>query len=105
MSARAAAHRNREIGLRIALGGTRARVVRLLLGDAMAGVAAGLALGLPGALLAGRLVRPYLFQIGPGDPASLALVGALLVVVTAVASFLPARTAGRANPAVVLRGD
>jgi len=105
VSARAAARRNREIGIRIALGGTSARVVRLLLGDAMTGVAAGLAVGLPGALLAGRLVRPYLFRIGPGDPASLAVVGALLVAVTAIASFLPARTAGRANPAVVLRGE
>ena len=105
VSARAAARRTREIGIRIALGGTTTRVVRLLLGDSMTGVAVGLALGLPGALLAGRLVRPYLFGIGPEDPVSLAVVGALLVAVTALASFLPARIAGRANPATVLRGD
>jgi ABC-type antimicrobial peptide transport system permease subunit len=105
VSVRAAARRTREIGIRIALGGTTAGVVRLLLGDSMTGVAVGLAVGLPGALMAGRLVRPYLFGVAPEDPVSLAVVAALLVAVTALASFLPARVAGRANPAAVLRGE
>lgn len=105
VSVRAATRRNREIGIRLALGGTSGRVVRLLVGDAMAGVAVGLAVGIPVASFAARLVRPYLFKVGPSDPLSFALVGGLLVVVTAIASFLPARLAGRANPAVVLRGE
>jgi predicted permease len=105
VSVRAAAQRNREIGIRLALGGTSGRVVQLLVSDAMRGVVIGLALGIPAALLAGRFVRPYLFRVNDHDPASYSLVGALLIVVTAVASFLPARRAGRANPAVVLRGE
>jgi putative ABC transport system permease protein len=105
VSVRASSRRTREIGIRLALGGTAGRVIRLLLGDAMTGVALGLMIGLPAALLAGRLVRPYLFAVGPDDPVSIVAVGALLVAVTAVASFLPARSAGRANPAAVLRGE
>ena len=105
VSVRAAARRNREIGIRLALGGTSGRVVRLLVGDAMGGVVIGLVVGIPAALLAGRIVRPYLFGVGSDDPISFAFVGGLLVLVTAVASFVPARLAGRANPAVVLRGD
>jgi putative ABC transport system permease protein len=105
VSVRSATRRTREIGIRLALGGTSARVIRLLVGDAMTGVAIGLVVGLPAALAAGRLVRPYLFGVTSSDPLSFALVAALLVVVTAAASFLPARLAGRANPAVVLRGE
>ena len=105
VSVRAATRRNREIGIRLALGSTGGRVVRLLVGDAMRGVALGLAAGVPAALIAARLVRPYLFRVTPVDPASFGFVGALLVAVTVLASFIPARLAGRANPAVVLRGD
>jgi ABC-type antimicrobial peptide transport system permease subunit len=105
VSVRAATRRTREIGIRLALGGTTGRVVRLLVGDAMSGVVVGLVLGIPVALVTGRLVRPYLFNVAPTDPLSFGLVALLLVVVTAVASFLPARLAGRANPAVVLRGE
>ena len=105
VSVRAAARRNREIGIRLALGGTTSRVVRLLVGDAMSGVLLGLAFGVPAALLAGRLVRQYLFRVGPTDPFSFAMVAVLLVVVTAAASFVPARLAGRSNPATVLRSE
>jgi predicted permease len=105
VSVRAAARRNREIGVRIALGSSASRITRLLVGDAMAGVALGLAVGIPGALLAANLVRPYLFKVGPTDPMSFAASALLLVAVTAFASFLPARVAGRENPARVLRGD
>jgi ABC-type antimicrobial peptide transport system permease subunit len=102
---RAAARRNREIGVRIALGSSASGITRLLVGDAMAGVALGLAVGVPGALVAARLVRPYLFNVGPRDPVSFGASALLLVAVTALASFLPARVAGRENPAKVLRGD
>jgi predicted permease len=102
---RAAARRNREIGVRIALGSSASGITRLLVGDAMAGVALGLAVGFPGALVAARLVRPYLFNVGPRDPVSFGASALLLVAVTALASFLPARVAGRENPAKVLRGD
>jgi predicted permease len=105
VSVRAAARRTREIGIRLALGGTAGRVVRLLVGDAMSGVAFGLGLGIPAALITGRLVRPYLYNVTPSDPLSFGLVALLLVIVTAGASFLPARRAGKANPATVLRSE
>lgn len=105
VSVRAAGRRTREIGIRLALGGTTRTVVGLLVGDAMAGVAIGLAIGIPGALLAGRLVAPYLFRITASDPISFLTVSTLLVLVTAAASFLPARAAGSLNPATVLRGE
>ena len=105
VSVRAAARRTREVGIRLALGGTAGRVIRLLVGDAMTGVVIGLTLGLPAALLAGRLVRPYLFGVSSRDPLSLGTVAVMLIVVTAAASFLPARSAGRSNPATVLRAE
>ena len=105
VSVRAAARRNREIGVRIALGSSASRITRLLVGDAMAGVALGLAVGIPAALLAANLVRPYLFKVGATDPFSFGASALLLVAVTALASFLPARVAGRENPARVLRGE
>ena len=105
VSVRAAARRNREIGVRIALGSSASRITRLLVGDAMAGVAFGLGVGIPAALLAANLVRPYLFKVGPTDPVAFGASTVLLVAVTALASFLPARVAGRENPARVLRGE
>jgi hypothetical protein len=105
VSVRAAARRNREIGIRLALGSTTGRVVRLLVADAMGGVAVGLVVGVPAALIAGRLVRPYLFGVTPNDPVSFVAVGAVLIVVTAAASLIPAHGAGKTSPAVVLRAE
>ena len=105
VSVRTAARRNREIGIRLALGGTKAAVMRLLIGDAMSAVLIGLAVGAPGALLAGRLLAPYLFGVPPNDPLSFAVVGVLLAIVTSIASFIPARVAGGSNPAIVLRAE
>lgn len=102
---RAASRRTREIGIRLAVGGTSSRVVTMLVRDAMMGVLIGLALGIPLALLAAKYVGPYLFKISPADPLSFVLVCALLAVATALASFVPARAAGRSNPAAVLRTD
>ncbi|MEP6618543.1 MAG: ABC transporter permease [bacterium] len=105
VSIRTTKRRMREIGIRLALGGSRGSVVRLLVNDAMAGVAMGLAVGAPVALLAGRLVSPYLFGISPRDPIVFAGVAVSLAIATALASGIPARSAGRMNPAEVLRAD
>ena len=105
VSVRAAARRTREIGIRLALGGTPRMVRRVLIGDAMTSVLIGLAVGIPGALLAARLVAPYLFGVGPRDPVSFAVVAVLLVAVTALASFIPARAASDTDPSAVLRSD
>ncbi len=105
VSVRSARRRTREIGIRLAIGGTSAMVQRLLVSDAMKGVAIGLLIGTPAALLAGRVVAPYLFGIAPNDPFVFVAVGVLLLVVTAAASAIPAWGAARLNPAVVLRSD
>ncbi|MEP6732750.1 MAG: ADOP family duplicated permease [bacterium] len=105
VSIRTAKGRTRELGIRLALGGTSATVLRLLVKDAMAGVAIGLVVGVPAALLAGKMVAPYLFGISPDDPLVFFAVGVLLLTATAVASAIPAWKAGRLNPATVLRAD
>jgi ABC-type lipoprotein release transport system permease subunit len=80
-------------------------VVSMLVSDAMAGVLIGLTLGIPLALMAGRLVAPYLFKVESYDPVSFMLVCVGLTFATAAASFVPAQKAGRASPAGVLRGE
>jgi ABC-type antimicrobial peptide transport system permease subunit len=105
VSVRSARRRTREIGIRLAVGATSATVLRLLVSDVMRGVAIGLAIGTPAALLAARLVDPYLFRIAPNDPTVFVGVSMLLVIATAVASAIPAHRAARVNPAVVLRSE
>ena len=103
VTARAVTQQAREIGIRMALGSSGAAVIRLFVSRTMVGVVAGVAIGLAGAVAASRLLAPYLFGIKPGDPLTFGGVLALLVVVGACASWLPARVASRTNPAVVLR--
>jgi predicted permease len=105
VTARAAARRSREVGIRVALGATAGGVRRLLMGETFVGVALGALLGVPAALFAAGRMAPYLFGVGPGDAASYLAVLALLVVIAALASFLPARRASSASPARVLRAD
>ncbi|MEO5818032.1 MAG: FtsX-like permease family protein [Gemmatimonadaceae bacterium] len=105
VSVRSARRRTREIGIRLAIGATRSAVLRLLVSDAMQGVAISLAIGTPAALLAARLVAPYLFKIARNDPAVFAGVSVLLVIGTAIASGIPARRAVNVNPAVVLQSE
>jgi putative ABC transport system permease protein len=95
--------RQREIGIRLALGATGRSVVRLMMTRAFAAVAIGLAIGLPTATLASRLIRQQLYGVAPTDPRVYAGVGAVLVVVGLMAGWLPARRAGRVDPAAMLR--
>ena len=97
--------RLREVGLRVALGASRADIVRLVLlrGFAMAGL--GLAIGLAGSLGAAQLLRTFLFQITPADP--LAMIGAasLMTLAALAACYIPARRAASADPITVLRTE
>lgn len=102
---RAASRRTREMGIRIALGAQGGRVVRLLVGSALSGVAGGLVVGIVGALLAGRWLAPFLYGVAPDDRLSLALSAALLAGASLVATWLPARRAAGVAPAIVLRAD
>lgn len=105
VAAFAVTSRQREIGLRMALGATAAGVTRWVLRQGVVIVLAGTAIGLAGALVTGRLLEGLLFGVAPSDPVTLTAVPILLAVVTLLASWLPARRATRIDPAVVLREE
>lgn len=94
--------RTNEIGIRLALGATRAEVARLILSRAFALALTGIAVGLFGALLAGRFLRSIVFEVSTNDPAIYAAVPLLLVVIALAATWLPARRAMKLDPAVAL---
>jgi predicted permease len=98
-----AGQRTREIGVRIALGARPADVARLVLGQALALTALGVALGAAGAAAATRAMRTMLFGVAPGDPATIALVAVTVTAVASLASWLPARRATRIDPVAALR--
>jgi putative ABC transport system permease protein len=105
MASYAVSRRTREFGLRIALGAGWERVLRLVLGRALALAVAGSLLGLAGALAATRTLRGFLFEVGPADPAALAGAVLLLLLVTLAASYIPARRATKVDPAEALRSE
>ena len=95
--------RKREIGLRMALGATRASVLRLVLREGMSMVLAGVALGFFAALGAGRLLSRMLFGVGASDPLSVAGAALMLSAVALAACYLPARWATKVDPLEALR--
>jgi putative ABC transport system permease protein len=99
----AVVHRTPEIGLRLALGAQRENILRLTIARALRPILAGLAVGLAGALVASRLLTSLLFEVKPSDPATFALVAALLGIVALAACLIPARRATRVDPMVALR--
>jgi ABC-type antimicrobial peptide transport system permease subunit len=94
-----------ELGLRIALGATASDVRRLVLGEGLRLAGLGAAIGLVGAVVASGLLRGLLYGVHPLDPATLLAAAVLLVGVSAVASYIPARRAARVDPASVLRTE
>ena len=99
------ARRRNEIGVRIALGAARARIVRLVLGEVGRLVMSGVALGLLLALALTRLVVAFLYGIEASDPATLLLSALALIGVGLGAACLPALRAARLNPVEALRED
>jgi predicted permease len=95
--------RTREIGVRIAVGASRADVVRLLLGDSLRPVAIGLTAGLIGALIASRLFEGSLYGVSARDPMAFSVAALTLLAAGALATYLPTRRASRVDPVVVLR--
>jgi ABC-type antimicrobial peptide transport system permease subunit len=101
----AVSSRQREIGLRIALGSTSADIARFVLRRGVVLVLAGIGFGFAGALASGRLLEGLLFGVEPSDPGTFLLVPLVLSAVAILASWLPARRATRVDPAVVLRQE
>jgi putative ABC transport system permease protein len=97
--------RTREIGIRIALGADQRRVQRLVVGEGLALVSVGAAIGLAGALLSTRVLQSLLFDLTASDPFTYVSILMLLGVAALVASWLPARRAARVDPVVALRAD
>jgi putative ABC transport system permease protein len=99
------ARRRNEIGVRVALGADRGRVVRLVLREAVALLAVGLVVGTALALWAGRAASSLLFNLKPYDPAALGGAVILLALVALAASYWPARRAARLEPMLALREE
>jgi putative ABC transport system permease protein len=99
----AVAQRQREIGIRIALGAGYGEVRRMFVRNALALVAVGVAIGLPSAAVLTRLMESQLFGISPLDPATHLAVALVLVVAAGVASYISARRASALDPVEVLR--
>jgi putative ABC transport system permease protein len=101
----AVAQRTREIGIRIALGATRRDVVALVVASGLKWSVAGVAVGLVGAVAAGRLLTGLLFSVTPTDPATFAAIALGVVAVALTASYVPARRAASVDPASALRTE
>jgi predicted permease len=99
------ARRAGEIGVRMALGASRADVLRMVLAETLAMVALGVAIGLPCALAAGRLVRSTLYGLTSADPWAMAIAASILLGAAALAGYMPARRASRMDPMISLRAD
>jgi putative ABC transport system permease protein len=97
--------RTREIGIRLALGASTQQVQRLMARSGLKMAMAGIALGVPAALVSTRALEGILFGTSPTDPAVFIAVTLILGIVAVIASWLPARRAGRVNPLSVLRAE
>jgi predicted permease len=99
------ARRRREIGVRMALGATAGAVEWMILGESLALFGCGCAIGVPLALVANRQASSMLYGLTPGDPLTVVLALVTLGVVTAAASYVPARRAATIDPMLALRDE
>jgi putative ABC transport system permease protein len=97
--------RTQEIGIRMALGAARRNVLRMVVGQAMALAAIGIAAGGLLALVLTRALEGMLFEIEASDPVTFVVVAAVLAAVAALASYIPGRRATHVDPIIALRGE
>ena len=101
----AVARRTNEIGLRLALGAERSVVIWMILRDVCVLAAVGLAIAVPTAVTASRLVESFLFGTRPNDPRTIAMAAAILLSAALAAGYGPARRASRVDPMIALRHE
>jgi putative ABC transport system permease protein len=101
----AVSQRGHEIGVRMALGASRQRVVQLVLREGMLLAGSGLVLGLGGAYFVGRAMRSTLYGVGTVDLPAFCAVGAILLASAMVACYFPARRAAAVEPMRALRTE
>ena len=99
------ARRTNEIGIRLALGAAPPRVRRLVIGQALRLTLAGMALGLVISLVVTRFLASLLFRVSATDPLTAAAGSLLLVLVTLIACYVPARRATNVDPLIALRAE
>jgi putative ABC transport system permease protein len=99
------AQRTHELGVRVALGAQMGDLIRLVVSEGMKLGAIGVALGAAAAFASARWIAPLLFRESPRDPVVFGIVAGVLLTVTLVASFIPARRAARVDPNRALRSD
>ena len=97
--------RTSEIGVRMALGADRASVVGMVLRGAFFQIGIGIGLGIPLAIVAGRLMTRQLFGVSPWDPRMLTVATLLLSAAALLASWIPAGRAASVEPMVALRAE
>jgi ABC-type antimicrobial peptide transport system permease subunit len=99
------ARRRNEIGIRMALGAEQKVILRMVLREVFVLVAVGMAAGFAAAAASTRLIASMLFDLAPGDPATLTVAGTTLLIVAALAGYLPARRAAKLDPMTTLREE
>lgn len=99
------ARRRREIGIRIALGAEKSRVLGMVMGEVAVLVGSGIVVGLGVSLAATRLVASFLYGVQPNDPLTLLAAAAVLALAAGAASYWPARRASRIDPMMSLREE
>ncbi|HEY3740389.1 MAG TPA: FtsX-like permease family protein, partial [Bryobacteraceae bacterium] len=94
-----------EIGIRMALGAQRTRLLRMVLTEVAMLILTGLAIGLAGAISGTRFLGSFLYDVKPNDPKILAAACIILAVTAIAGGFLPARRAANLDPMTALRED
>jgi predicted permease len=97
--------RTSEIGIRMAVGADRGQIVRLVLGNALAQIVIGIAIGIPTTFLGGRLMASKLFGVTPLDPTVLITTAVVLATAAIIAALVPALWAARTEPMLALRAE
>lgn len=99
------AQRTREMGVRMALGASERRILRLILGEGLRLAVLGTVLGVAAAFVSTRLIRSLLFETVPTDPLTFFMTPLVLAGVALLATYIPARRAMRLDPALAIRGE